>query len=120
MAPYLDMYTGFRLIRRDLAEEIAPDVKHLSFFTAEFVVRAHYAGYKILEVPVHHYARKIGSTTIFYVSKLFFICIAQFLGILRMRVEFEESRLMQRRPSSYWLFSLRRLWHWYHKPSHMR
>ena len=114
--PYRDMDSGFRLIRRSVAQEIAPAVKHMSFFTAEFVVRAHYAGYKILEVPVHHYARKIGSTTIFYVSKLFFICIAQFLGILRMKIEFEERHLMPLRTSSYWLFLLRRVWHWSHKP----
>jgi glycosyltransferase involved in cell wall biosynthesis len=92
--PYRDMATGFRLIRRSLAQEIAPHVRHMWFFTAEFVVRAHYSGYNILEVPVHHYARKIGSTTIFYVSKLFVICFAQFLGILHMKIEFEERHLM--------------------------
>lgn len=82
--PYRDMDTGFRLIRRDIANEIAPDVKYMSFFTAEFVVRAHHKGYKILEVPVPHYARKIGSTTIFYISKLFMICLRQFIGIFRL------------------------------------
>ena len=85
--PYRDMDTGFRLIRRDIANEIAPDIKYMSFFNAEFVVRAHHKGYKILEVPVPHYARKIGSTTIFYVSKLFMICLHQFRGILRLRKE---------------------------------
>ncbi|MGE0126698.1 MAG: glycosyltransferase family 2 protein [Blastocatellales bacterium] len=91
--PYRDMDTGFRLIRRSVAEELAPEVKHLSFFTAEFVVRTHYAGYKILEVPVRHYARKIGSTTIFFVSKLFLICFQQFIGILRMKKEFKRRGL---------------------------
>ena len=92
--PYRDMDTGFRLIRRSVAQELASSVRHMSFFTAEFVVRAHYAGYKIVEIPVHHYARKIGSTTIFYVSKLFLICFAQFLGILRMKKEFRERQLV--------------------------
>jgi len=85
--PYRDMDTGFRLIRRDIANEIAPDIKHMSFFTAEFVIRAHYKGYKIIEVPVPHYARKIGTTTIFYISKLFMICLRQFIGIIRLRKE---------------------------------
>ena len=85
--PYRDIDTGFRLIRRELANEIAPHVKYMSFFTAEFVIRAHYKGYKIIEVPVPHYARKIGSTTIFYISKLFMICFHQFIGILRLRKE---------------------------------
>ncbi|RJQ48962.1 MAG: glycosyltransferase family 2 protein [Nitrospiraceae bacterium] len=85
--PYRDIDTGFRLIRHDIASEIAPNVKHMSFFTAEFVIRAHYKGLKIIEVPVPHYARKIGSTTIFYISKLFMICLHQFIGILRLRKE---------------------------------
>ncbi|RJQ22406.1 MAG: glycosyltransferase family 2 protein [Nitrospiraceae bacterium] len=83
--PYRDMDTGFRLIRRDVANEIAPAVRYMSFFTAEFVVRAHHKGYRILEVPVPHYARKIGSTSIFYISKLFMICFHQFIGLLRLR-----------------------------------
>lgn len=85
--PYRDIDTGFRLIRRDIANKIAPNVKYMSFFTAEFVIRAHYKGYKIIEVPVPHYARKIGTTTIFYISKLFMICLHQFIGILRLRKE---------------------------------
>jgi len=93
--PYRDMDTGFRLVRREVIRGIAPDIGFLSFFTAEFVVRAHFAGYRILEVPVHHYARKIGSTTIFFVSKLFLICFEQFAGILRMRMEFTRRGFFQ-------------------------
>ncbi len=91
--PYRDMDTGFRLIRRPVAEEVVPHLQHLSFFTAELVVRAHYAGYSILEVPVRHYARKIGSTSIFYVSKLFLICFQQLAGVLRMWSEFRRRGL---------------------------
>jgi glycosyltransferase involved in cell wall biosynthesis len=83
--PYRDMDTGYRLMRRDIAIQIAPNVRYMSFFTAEFVIRAHHKGYKILEVPVPHYARKIGSTTIFYISKLFLICLHQFKGIFYLR-----------------------------------
>jgi glycosyltransferase involved in cell wall biosynthesis len=82
--PYRDMDTGFRLIRRDVIQAIAPEIKFLSFFTAEFVVRAHLSGCRILEVPVRHYARKVGSTTIFYASKLVVICFQQFAGVVRM------------------------------------
>ena len=91
--PYDDMDTGFRLFRREIVEEIAPKIRHMSFFTAEFVIRAHYAGYRIKQIPVRHYARKIGSTNIFYVSKLFFICFEQLAGMLRMRREFQEEGL---------------------------
>jgi len=95
--PYRDMDTGFRLLKRELVESIAPQVRHMSFFTAEFVVRAHYAGARIIEVPVPHYARKIGSTTIFFISKLFGLCFQQFLGILRMHSEFSERGLFAKR-----------------------
>ena len=74
-------------IHKCIANELAPFVRYMSFFTAEFVVRAHYKGYRILEVPVPHYARKIGSTSIFYVSKLFMICLHQFVGLFRLRKE---------------------------------
>jgi glycosyltransferase involved in cell wall biosynthesis len=96
--PYRDMDTGFRLIRREALHELMPEVHHMSFFTAEFVVRAHYAGYKIVEVPVPHYQRKAGATTIFFISSLFGICVQQFLGALRMKQEFLQRGL--KRPST--------------------
>jgi glycosyltransferase involved in cell wall biosynthesis len=92
--PYQDMDTGFRLIRKEVIDELASKVQYMSFFTAEFVIRAHYARYKILEVPVPHYQRKIGSTTIFFISSLFVICIKQFIGILKMRTEFRRRKLL--------------------------
>ena len=86
---YRDMDTGFRLIRRSVANKFAFQVRHMSFFTAEFVLRAHHAGHRILEVPVPHYARKIGSTSIFYISRLFFICFHQLIGMARLKAEFQ-------------------------------
>jgi glycosyltransferase involved in cell wall biosynthesis len=86
--PYRDMDTGFRLLRRTAVQKITPEVSHLAFFTAEFVVRAHYAAFRIQEVPVHHYARKAGSTSIFFVSRLFLICFQQFVAVLKMKREF--------------------------------
>ena len=94
--PYDDMDTGFRLFRRSVFNELAPGIRHMSFFTAEFVVRAHYAGRRIKQVPVPHYARKAGSTTIFFISKLVIICFEQFIGMINMRREFTARGL--RRP----------------------
>lgn len=98
--PYLDMDTGFRLIRKELVEKIAPEIKHMSFFTAEFVVRAHYYGARIIEVPVPHYARKIGSTTIFFISQLFVLSKRQFIGILNMRSEFKRRGVFSRKKAT--------------------
>src|SRR5438093_13540541 len=80
--PYHDMDTGFRLIRRKALHELMPEVRHMTTFTAEFVVRAHYAGYKIVGVPVHHYERKIGATSNFFISSLVVICLRHFLSVL--------------------------------------
>ena len=66
----------------------------MSFFTAEFVVRAHYEGARIVEVPVPHYARKAGSTTIFFIGRLLPICVEQFIGLRRMREEFRQRGLL--------------------------
>lgn len=85
--PYRDMDTGFRLMRRETIERIAPQVRHFAFFTAEFVVRAHYAGYRVAEVPVPHYSRKQGATNIFFVSKIPKIVLQQLRGIWRLRQE---------------------------------
>ncbi len=96
--PYHDMDTGFRLIKRDVLESIAPDVGYMTFFTAEFVIRAHYDGKKIIEVPVPHYARKIGSTTIFFISSLFVICFKSFAGLIRMWADFKRRGILKRGP----------------------
>ena len=95
--PYRDMDTGFRLYRRNVVEDIASSVRFMSFFNAEFVIRANFKGYKIAEVPVHHYARKIGSTNVFYVSKLFLICFYQFIGIIRLWRELKRESHKNRR-----------------------
>ena len=82
--PYRDMDTGFRLLRREPVEKIAPQVRHFAFFTAEFVVRSHLAGYRICEVPVPHYSRKEGATNIFFISKIPLIVLQQLRGIWRL------------------------------------
>lgn len=79
--PYWDMDTGFRLMRRAPVEKIAPQVRHFAFFTAEFVVRCHKAGYRICEVPVPHYSRKGSASNIFFVPKIPGIVLQQLKGI---------------------------------------
>jgi dolichol-phosphate mannosyltransferase len=85
--PFWDMDTGFRLFRKEPGEVIAPRVCHFAFFTAEFVVRCFHAGYRICEVPVPHYSRKIGSSNIFFISRIPKIIWKQFRGILSLHKE---------------------------------
>lgn len=89
--PYQDMDTGFRIYRKSVVDEISPSVRHMTFFNAEFVIRAHVKNHAIVQVPVKHYARKIGSTRIFYISRLFGICVEQFFGMIRLWRELRKS-----------------------------
>jgi len=91
--PYRAMDPGCGLVRRELVEELAPKIRYMTFFNAEFVIRAHYRGARIVCVPVPHYARKIGTTTIFYISKLFLICWRQLVGMIRLRRELKPWRV---------------------------
>jgi glycosyltransferase involved in cell wall biosynthesis len=93
---YRDLDTGFRLIRREALEQLAPRVRHMSFFTAEFVIRAHFEGYRIKQVPVRHYARPAGGTTIFHPTQLFSICWAQARGMLELRRELKRTGALGR------------------------
>lgn len=87
IVPYKDMDTGFRLFKKSLADELAPSVNNLGYFTAEFVIKAHNRGYKILEVPVEHLKQEIRSSNIFHIKKLPFIIGQELMGIFKLFIE---------------------------------
>lgn len=82
--PYEDMDTGFRLFKKDMVDKIAPNVNKLGFFTAEFVIKAHDAGYKIKQIPVEHLNQKIRASNIFHIKKLPFILGKELWGIVKL------------------------------------
>lgn len=84
---YEDIDTGFRLLRRSVTNKIAPEVKHLGFFTAEFVIRAHDRGYRIIEIPVKHLKQEIRSSNIFHIKKLPFIILRELKNIMNLFIE---------------------------------
>jgi glycosyltransferase involved in cell wall biosynthesis len=84
---FRDVDTGFRLIRKVCLSNHSYKVKHLQFFTAEFVVRAFLGGAKVMEVPVQHFSRENGRTNIFYLRKLPGIIFVELLGIVRLARE---------------------------------
>lgn len=58
-----DINCGFRLIRRNVIEDILNDINLLpNFVSSEFILRAYLKGYKIKEVPVKHYQREFGES----------------------------------------------------------
>lgn len=85
--PYFDTDAGYRLIKRDILKRIVPSMNSLSYFTAELVIRAHYLGYKIIEVPVEHFKRKEGTTNVFQLYKLPRIVLKEFIGLFKLKYE---------------------------------
>lgn len=81
------MDTGFRLFRKELVPEILPTIRHLGFFTAEFVIRSHDAGHRIIEIPVTHFRRQLFSSTIFRIEKLPYIISRELIGIAKLFFE---------------------------------
>src|ERR1035437_903403 len=54
-----DVDCAFKLVRREVVEAVEP-TSGGAFFSAEFLLRAHHQGFRVVEVGVHHYPRKVG------------------------------------------------------------
>jgi glycosyltransferase involved in cell wall biosynthesis len=83
--PLQDMDCGFRLIRREVVEQVLPEVGSLKYsFWAEFSIIAYRRGFRILEVPVTHRPRMSGSTSIYPLKKIPRILFVQVIGLLQL------------------------------------
>lgn len=58
-----DADCGFKLIKKEVVDKIGPLKTESAITETEFLARAKRAGFKIIEVPVHHYPRKEGKQT---------------------------------------------------------
>jgi hypothetical protein len=85
---YRDMDSGLRLFNRKSLEQISEKVEILKFFTAEFVIRAHYKGFKIKEVDVEHFSRVNGKSRVFSFPKILFVIIRELLAIFYLKYDF--------------------------------
>lgn len=88
--PYMDMDTGFRLLKKSSVLPLIPTVNNLGYFTAELVIKAHDRGYKILEVPVTHLKQEARSSNIFHLNKVPSIVVTELYGIYKL---FREIRM---------------------------
>jgi glycosyltransferase involved in cell wall biosynthesis len=81
-APFKDMNCSYRLIKKELAQTIAPQCQLLPYsYWTEFTVRAHRMGYKVLTVPISHRDRLSGASRIYPTKKLPSIAIKQLRGL---------------------------------------
>lgn len=66
-----DIDSGFKLMKKKMIDDVLPEVTEFdTCVMSEFILKAYLKGYKIKEVPITHYARKCGSTSIFKPQKL--------------------------------------------------
>ena len=66
-----DIDSGFKLIKKRVIDNVLNDITVFKYCVmSEFILRACLAGYRIKEIPVSHYPRKSGKTTIFRPKKL--------------------------------------------------
>jgi len=90
--PIRDPDTAYRLIRKEVVEDIADDVHILKYsFWTEFTVRAFKKGYRVAEVPVVHRGRLDGSTRLYNSKNLVKIIFLQLIGLFKLRKELNSS-----------------------------
>lgn len=83
-----DINCGFKLMKREIAENVIKNIKYLKYgFSTELVIRANKMGYKITDVPVRHIARKYGKAEQFAPSKLPKVLYEQLLGLAKLKLE---------------------------------
>lgn len=59
-----DIDCGFKLINKKVIDTIAKlESERGAFISSEFLIKAKKAGFKIIEIPVHHYPRTKGEAT---------------------------------------------------------
>jgi len=58
-----DIDCGFKLIKKGVIEKISPLESNGAFLSTELLVKAQKAGFRIAEVPVHHYPDLAGGST---------------------------------------------------------
>ncbi|HQO59166.1 MAG TPA: glycosyltransferase family 2 protein, partial [Candidatus Omnitrophota bacterium] len=86
-----DIDSGFKLIRRDVIERVLPRLKYMKYCVmSEFILRAHLSGYKVREIPVRHYPRPAGGTSIFRPVRLPGIVWGLLGGLFKLKWEYHK------------------------------
>ncbi len=92
---FADANCGFRLMRRSVVAELLPQVDKLPLFVnTELLLRARAAGYRVVEVPVRHYAREDGGSRGLPPSKIPGEVFRLVRGLLALRRETAERRAL--------------------------
>jgi len=83
-----DIDSGFKVIKKTVIDDVLKNpLRFDCCVMSEFVLKAHLSGYKITEVPVSHYPRKAGSSTIFTPGRLPGIIASVLRGLLELKIK---------------------------------
>ena len=88
-----DIDAGFKLIKKKVIDSVLGDVtimKHCVM--SEFMLKAYLKGYKITEVPISHYPRKSGGTSIFSPTKLPSIIFGLIKNLLEIKINYSGAK----------------------------
>jgi len=83
-----DINSGFKVIKKTVIDDILKEPLCFNCCVmSEFVLKAHFAGYRIVEVPISHYPRKAGSSTVFTPVRLPGIIAGALRGLLQLKIK---------------------------------
>jgi len=91
---FMDMTAPFKLMKTEVAREIASECKYMSeSFWNEFTVRAYTKGFNIVEIPVNHRRRMDNSSTrVYKLWKIPKIAWTQVNALFKLRSEIRNSQ----------------------------
>jgi hypothetical protein len=93
-----DVNSAFRLIRREMLEDVLPDIHRLGLLpNAEMYIRAEKLGYRIRNVPVRHRPRAHGKSRGVPPTTFLLECWRAFAGLFRLRADLRRGRYAQAR-----------------------
>jgi hypothetical protein len=88
-----DVNSAFRLIRRDLLEDVLPDISRLGLLpNAEMYIRAERLGYRIRNVSIRHRYRQFGKSRGVPPRTFALECWRAFVGLWRLRSDTRRGR----------------------------
>ena len=88
-----DVNSAFRLLRRELLEDVLPDITRLRLLpNAEIYIRAERLGYRIKNVPVRHRVREFGRSRGIPAKSFIAECGRAFVGLFGLRADLGRGR----------------------------
>jgi hypothetical protein len=91
---FKDVTSVMRLMKVDLAHEIAKEVKYSPYnFWLEFTARMSLNGYDIVEIPIS-YRERVGSSRVYSAKKMPMVILSEFRALRSVRRELSDGHVL--------------------------